>query len=104
MRATVLGHWLGGGVALQFAYQFPEQLERLVLVSSGGLGREVSILLRAGDTAGVRVSCVPVISGRARAQRRTTASLRALGGSGGASGRTPGRGRGSARGSGPWAT
>src|SRR4051812_38978214 len=35
-RATLVGHSLGGGVAMQFAYQFPEVLERLVLVSSGG--------------------------------------------------------------------
>src|SRR5919107_1126805 len=47
-RATVVGHSLGGGVAMQLAYQFPEMCERLVLVSSGGLGREVSIFLRAG--------------------------------------------------------
>lgn len=46
-RATIVGHSLGGGVAMQFAYQFPERCERLVLVSSGGLGREVSGLLRA---------------------------------------------------------
>jgi pimeloyl-ACP methyl ester carboxylesterase len=46
-RATVVGHSLGGGVAMQFAYQFPELCERLVLVSSGGLGREVHPLLRA---------------------------------------------------------
>ena len=46
-RATVVGHSLGGGVAMQFAYQFPERCERLVLVSSGGLGDEVSWLLRA---------------------------------------------------------
>jgi pimeloyl-ACP methyl ester carboxylesterase len=45
--ATVVGHSLGGGVAMQFAYQFPERLERLVLVDSGGLGGEVSLLLRA---------------------------------------------------------
>jgi len=45
-RATVVGHSLGGGVAMQFAYQFPERCERLVLVSSGGLGRDVSSLLR----------------------------------------------------------
>jgi pimeloyl-ACP methyl ester carboxylesterase len=44
--ATVVGHSLGGGVAMQFAYQFPERLERLVLVSSGGLGREVHLMLR----------------------------------------------------------
>jgi len=46
-RATIVGHSLGGGVAMQFAYQFPERTERLVLVSSGGLGREVNTLLRA---------------------------------------------------------
>ena len=37
-RASVVGHSLGGGIAMQFAYQFPERCERLVLVSSGGLG------------------------------------------------------------------
>ena len=45
-RATVVGQSLGGGIAMQLAYQFPERCERLVLVSSGGLGREVSGLLR----------------------------------------------------------
>ena len=46
-RATVVGQSLGGGVAMQFAYQFPERCERLVLVGSGGLGREVAFYLRA---------------------------------------------------------
>jgi pimeloyl-ACP methyl ester carboxylesterase len=46
-RATVVGHSLGGGVAMQFAYQFPQMAERLVLVCSGGLGKEVTPLLRA---------------------------------------------------------
>jgi pimeloyl-ACP methyl ester carboxylesterase len=46
-RATPVGQSLGGGVVMQFAYQFPERIERLVLVSSGGLGREVNLLLRA---------------------------------------------------------
>jgi len=45
-RATVIGQSLGGGVAMQFAYQFPERCERLVLVDSGGLGREVTFYLR----------------------------------------------------------
>lgn len=45
-RATVVGQSFGGGVAMQFAYQFPELCERLVLVDAGGLGREVSWLLR----------------------------------------------------------
>lgn len=51
-RATVVGHSLGGGIAMQYAYQFPERTERLVLVSSGGLGREVHLLLRAASLPG----------------------------------------------------
>jgi pimeloyl-ACP methyl ester carboxylesterase len=51
-RATIVGHSLGGGVAMQMAYQFPERCERLVLVSSGGLGREVHLLLRAAALPG----------------------------------------------------
>jgi pimeloyl-ACP methyl ester carboxylesterase len=51
-RATLVGHSLGGGVAMQFAYQFPEMVERLVLVSSGGLGPEVSMVLRAAALPG----------------------------------------------------
>src|SRR5256714_6567414 len=51
-RATVVGHSLGGGVAMQLAYQFPERCDRLVLVSSGGLGREVHPLLRAAALPG----------------------------------------------------
>jgi pimeloyl-ACP methyl ester carboxylesterase len=46
-RATVVGQSLGGGVAMQLAYQHPRHCERLVLVSSGGLGKEVSWILRA---------------------------------------------------------
>jgi pimeloyl-ACP methyl ester carboxylesterase len=51
-RATIVGHSLGGGVAMQLAYQFPEMVERLVLVSSGGLGPEVSPVLRAAALPG----------------------------------------------------
>ncbi len=51
-RATIVGHSLGGGIAMQFAYQFPEMTERLVLVSSGGLGLEVSPVLRAAALPG----------------------------------------------------
>jgi len=46
-KVTVVGHSFGGGVAMQFAYQFPERTERLVLVSAGGLGLEVSPAIRA---------------------------------------------------------
>ena len=51
-RVTLVGHSLGGGVAMQFAYQFPEMVERLVLVGSGGLGREVSPLIRSAALPG----------------------------------------------------
>ncbi len=56
--ATIVGHSLGGGIAMQFFWQFPERVERLVLVSSGGLGPEVSPMLRTaalpGFSAGAR--------------------------------------------------
>ena len=51
-RSTVVGHSLGGGIAMQFAYQFPERVGRLVLVDSGGIGREVSPILRAAALPG----------------------------------------------------
>jgi pimeloyl-ACP methyl ester carboxylesterase len=51
-RATLVGHSLGGGVAMQFSYQFPAQTERLILVSSGGLGRDVNLILRAACLPG----------------------------------------------------
>ena len=51
-RATVVGHSLGGGIAMQFAYQFPERCERLVLVSSGGLGPDVGLVLRLATLPG----------------------------------------------------
>jgi pimeloyl-ACP methyl ester carboxylesterase len=54
-RATLVGHSLGGGIAMQFAYQFPEITERLVLVSSGGLGPEVSPVLRAAALPGAKL-------------------------------------------------
>ncbi|MDT7729477.1 MAG: hypothetical protein QOI21_6053, partial [Actinomycetota bacterium] len=51
-RVSVVGHSLGGGVAMQFAYQFPELCERLVLVGSGGLGPGVHPLLRLATAPG----------------------------------------------------
>jgi pimeloyl-ACP methyl ester carboxylesterase len=60
-RATVVGHSLGGGVAMQFAYEYPPFAERLALVSSGGLGREVHLLLRAATLPGSEL-VLPVIS------------------------------------------
>jgi pimeloyl-ACP methyl ester carboxylesterase len=63
-RATFVGHSLGGGVALQLAYQFPQRCERLVLVASGGLGKEVSLLLRAVSLPGSELVLPVVLSGR----------------------------------------
>ena len=64
-RATVVGQSLGGGVAMQFSYQYPERCERLVLVGSGGLGREVNPLLRwlslPGSDAVLRLACAASI-------------------------------------------
>jgi pimeloyl-ACP methyl ester carboxylesterase len=70
--ATVVGHSLGGGVAMQFFYQFPQRTERLVLVSSGGLGHDVSPLLRG--------AALPGASGllAVAANRRVVAGLRGL--------------------------
>jgi pimeloyl-ACP methyl ester carboxylesterase len=59
-RATFVGHSLGGGVTLQLSYQFPELCERLVLVDSGGLGREVNAVLRAATLAGTK-TVLPVL-------------------------------------------
>jgi pimeloyl-ACP methyl ester carboxylesterase len=54
-RVTLVGHSLGGGVVMQFAYQFPERVERMALVSSGGLGRDVSLLLRSAGLPGAEL-------------------------------------------------
>jgi pimeloyl-ACP methyl ester carboxylesterase len=63
-RVSVVGHSLGGGVAMQFAYQFPERVERLALVCSGGLGREVSVVLRAATLPGAEVA-LPLLTSSA---------------------------------------
>jgi len=64
-RATVVGHSLGGGIAMVFCYQFPDRVERLALVDSGGLGREVSLLIRAATLPGadrvIRLATTPTI-------------------------------------------
>ena len=64
-RATVVGQSLGGGVAMQLAYQHPELCERLVLAGSGGLGREVSPILRLlslpGSEVALRLLCPRVV-------------------------------------------
>jgi pimeloyl-ACP methyl ester carboxylesterase len=48
-RVTVIGHSLGGGVAMQFCYQFPQLVERLVLVSTGGVTKDVHPMLRVAS-------------------------------------------------------
>ena len=65
-RASVIGQSLGGGVAMQFAYQFPERCERLVLVDSGGLGREVTFYLRMLTVPGFESVFTPFCSPRMR--------------------------------------
>src|SRR3954469_10260815 len=61
-RATFVGHSLGGGVAWQPSSQSPERCERLVLVDSGGLGRDVSLLLRAATLPGAEL-VLPLLAG-----------------------------------------
>ncbi|MFE3683508.1 alpha/beta fold hydrolase [Streptomyces sp. NPDC059095] len=70
-RATLVGHSLGGGVAMQFAYQYPESTERLVLVGAGGVGREVNPVLRAATLPGAE----PVLALLARPAMRRPARL-----------------------------
>jgi len=89
-HATIVGQSLGGGVAMQFSYQYPERTERLVLVGSGGLGREVNSLLRLlslpGSEAVLRLACAAPVrqalesvgSGAARVGLRPAPVVREL--------------------------
>jgi pimeloyl-ACP methyl ester carboxylesterase len=54
-RATVVGQSLGGGVAMQFVYQHPDYCQRLVLISSGGLGPDVGWTLRLLSAPGAEL-------------------------------------------------
>jgi len=76
-RVTVVGHSLGGGVAMQFGYQFPNRLARLVLVDSGGLGNEVALYLRAATLPGAEYVIPVLFSSPARFTARAVG--RALG-------------------------
>jgi pimeloyl-ACP methyl ester carboxylesterase len=72
-RATVVGHSLGGGVAMQFAYQFPERCDRLVLVSTGGIARAVHPILRWAALPGVEFALPVVASPPAQLAMRVAA-------------------------------
>lgn len=65
-RATLIGHSLGGGITMQFAYQYPERCERMVLVASGGLGRDVSFVLRSLGLPGADLVAPLVLSATTR--------------------------------------
>jgi pimeloyl-ACP methyl ester carboxylesterase len=78
-RATLVGHSLGGGVAMQFAYMFPERTERLVLVSSGGLGRSLNPLLRAAALPGSELVIAATIGPITALGRAGAATARRLG-------------------------
>ncbi len=81
-KVTVVGHSFGGGVAMQFAYQFPDRTERVVLVSTGGLGRDVTPLIRfltvPGSSAALAAATFrpwrPLVAGGMRALSRTPLS------------------------------
>ena len=74
---TLVGHSLGGGIAMVFSYLFPERVDRLVLVASGGLGREVSPLLRSATLPGAEYVLPVLASGWMR--DRIASAGRALG-------------------------
>jgi pimeloyl-ACP methyl ester carboxylesterase len=79
-RATVVGHSLGGGIAMQFFYQFPQRVERLALISSGGLGHEVSPMLRGAALPGAAAGIWLVANRRVRgALERAGERLKAQG-------------------------
>lgn len=59
--ATIVGHSLGGGVAMQFTYQHPDYCQRLILISSGGLGQEVGLTLRLLSAPGAEL-ILPIIA------------------------------------------
>jgi pimeloyl-ACP methyl ester carboxylesterase len=78
-RVTLVGHSLGGGIAMQFCYLFPERVDRLVLVSSGGLGRQLNPLLRAATIPGAEwvlpVIASPWVRGRLETAGRMVGAL-----------------------------
>lgn len=71
-RVTLVGHSLGGGIAMEFYYLFPERVDRLVLVASGGLGREVNPVLRSVTLPGAEW-VLPLVASRWLTARAETA-------------------------------
>ena len=79
-KVTVVGHSFGGGVAMQFAYQFPERTERLVLVAPGGIGREVTAAIRAISLPGFQTAMgVATLPGLLQASKLALRGLAASG-------------------------
>ncbi|MFD6062112.1 alpha/beta fold hydrolase [Rhodococcus wratislaviensis] len=70
--AAFVGHSLGGGIVMQLSYLFPERVDRLCLVSSGGLGPEVSLFLKAATLPGSELVLPVLASDRLR---RTTENI-----------------------------
>lgn len=75
---TVVGHSLGGGVAMQMTYLFPDLVARLVLVDAGGLGPEVSAILRAATLPGAELVLPVISSSPVRSVARRTGQLLSL--------------------------
>ncbi len=72
-HATLVGHSLGGGITMQFAYQYPERCERMVLVASGGLGQDVTFLLRSLGLPGADLVAPLFLSSATRGMLESTA-------------------------------
>lgn len=80
-RVTVVGHSFGGAVAMQFAYQYPERTERLMLVDPGGLGPEVTLVIRALGLPGYDVILrLLTLPGIRQLNARALRMLRSVGG------------------------
>jgi pimeloyl-ACP methyl ester carboxylesterase len=74
-RVTIVGHSLGAGIAMQFAYQYPDRTERLVLVSAGGIAREVNPLLRLLSLSGTQAGLLALRLPTVRRQAHLAAGL-----------------------------
>ncbi|MBJ7472813.1 MAG: alpha/beta hydrolase [Solirubrobacteraceae bacterium] len=69
-RVTLVGHSLGGGIAMQLVHMAPELVGRLVLVDSGGLGKGLGVALRAASLPGAPLFIRAVTSLPAQAAGR----------------------------------